>query len=72
MSNEIIENMGDTGHLKQDVQMDFLQAMDEIEEKYKTVLLLRFYEDYTVKQISTFLECPEGTVKTNIRRGLAS
>ena len=52
MSNEIIESMGDTGHLKQDVQMDLLQAMDEIEEKYKTVLLLRFYEDYTVKQIS--------------------
>lgn len=72
MSNEIIESMGDTGHLKQDVQMDLLQAMDEIEEKYKTVLLLRFYEDYTVKQISNFLECPEGTVKTNIRRGLAS
>ena len=53
MSNEIIESMGDTGHLKQDVQMDLLQAMDEIEEKYKTVLLLRFYEDYTVKQISS-------------------
>ena len=50
--------------------MDLLQAMDEIEEKYKTVLLLRFYQDYTVKQIATFLECPEGTVKTNIRRGL--
>ena len=44
--------------------------MDEIEEKYKTVLLLRFYKDYTIPQISQFLNCPEGTVKTNIRRGL--
>lgn len=72
MSNELFENMGDTtGHLKQEDQLDLLQAMDEIEDKYKTVLLLRFYEDYTVQQIATFLNCPEGTVKTNIRRGLA-
>lgn len=72
MSHELFENMGDpTGHLKQEDQLDLLQALDEIEDKYKTVLLLRFYEDYTVQQIATFLNCPEGTVKTNIRRGLA-
>lgn len=71
MSNEILETMKDTGYLKQEDQLDLLQALDEIEDKYKTVLLLRFYEDYTIQQISTFLDTPEGTVKTNIRRGLA-
>lgn len=69
-SNEMLENMGDVIHFQSEDHLDLLQAMDEIEEKYKTVLLLRFYEDYTVKQIATFLNCPEGTVKTNIRRGL--
>lgn len=71
MSHDVLESMGDTGHVTQEGQLDLLQAMDEIEDKYKTVLLLRFYEDYTIQQISTVLDTPEGTVKTNIRRGLA-
>ena len=71
ISHEMLENMSEVEHLHHEDQLDLLQAMDEIEEKYKTVLLLRFYEDYTVKQIATLLNCPEGTVKTNIRRGLA-
>ena len=71
MSHDMLESMGNTGQMKQEDQLDLLQAMDEIEDKYKTVLLLRFYEDYTIQQISSVLDTPEGTVKTNIRRGLA-
>lgn len=71
MENEIIDQMESVVHVQIEEQLDLLQAMDEIEEKYKTVLLLRFYQDYTVKQIAVLLDCPEGTVKTNIRRGLA-
>lgn len=66
----ILEEVGQDGHGGVEVQIDLMHALDDIEEKYKTVLLLRYYEDYSVKQISAFLECPEGTVKTNIRRGL--
>ncbi|MBD8069707.1 sigma-70 family RNA polymerase sigma factor [Bacillus sp. PS06] len=51
-------------------EMDLWQALSTLEEKYKTVLLLRFYQDYTVPEIARILECPEGTVKTHIRRGL--
>ena len=71
MSDDLLENMGEAWHLKREEQLDLLDAMEGIEDKYKTVLLLRFYEDYTIPKISTFLDCPEGTVKTNIRRGLA-
>jgi RNA polymerase sigma-70 factor (ECF subfamily) len=70
ISNDMLEHMGNVEHFPSEDHLDLLGAMDEIDEKYKTVLLLRFYEDYTVKQIATFLNCPEGTVKTNIRRGL--
>ncbi|MGD8188744.1 sigma-70 family RNA polymerase sigma factor [Brevibacillus ginsengisoli] len=70
MSHEILEGVGSTSHLKLEEQIDLLQAMEELEEKYKTVLLLRYYKDFTIKQISTFLNCPEGTVKTNLHRGL--
>lgn len=49
---------------------DLLQAVMELDEKYKAVLILRFYKDYTVKQIADVLDCPEGTVKTNIHRAI--
>lgn len=70
ISNEMFDQIGDVKNIQSEEHLDLLQAMDEIDEKYKTVLLLRFYHDFTVKQIATFLDCPEGTVKTNIRRGL--
>lgn len=70
IDNQILNQMVNNDYIQIEEHIDLLQAMDKIEEKYKTVLLLRFYQDYTVKQIAIFLECPEGTVKTNIRRGL--
>lgn len=70
ISNELLDQIGDAQYFQSEEHLDLLQAMDEVEEKYKTVLLLRFYQDYTVKQIAAFLDCPEGTVKTNIHRGL--
>jgi len=70
LSPEMLESLGESSSSESEDQMDLLQAMDEIEEKYKTVLLLRYYQDYTVSQIAILLDCPEGTVKTNIRRGL--
>lgn len=52
-------------------QLDVANALGLLPEKYKTALMLRFYQDFTVKQIADVMECPEGTVKTMIHRGLA-
>lgn len=52
-------------------QLDVANAMDVLPEKYKTALMLRFYQDFTVNQIAEVMGCPEGTVKTLIHRGLA-
>ncbi|ALS74063.1 hypothetical protein AUC31_01805 [Planococcus rifietoensis] len=51
-------------------QMDVSNALDSLPEKFKTALMLRYYQDFTVKQIATVMECPEGTVKTILHRGL--
>jgi len=69
MNKEVMDTLR-SSTMNTEMQMDLLSALEQIEEKYKTVLLLRFYQDYTVNQIATILNCPEGTVKTNIRRGL--
>lgn len=52
-------------------KLDIADALSKLPEKYKTTLLLRFYQDFSVKQIANVLDCPEGTVKTNIHRGLS-
>jgi RNA polymerase sigma-70 factor (ECF subfamily) len=52
-------------------RLDVADALSKLPEKYKTTLLLRFYQDFSVKQIAHILDCPEGTVKSNIHRGLS-
>lgn len=52
-------------------QLDVANALNLLPEKYKTALMLRFFQDFTVKQIAEVMGCPEGTVKTNIHRGMA-
>ncbi|MCM3744620.1 sigma-70 family RNA polymerase sigma factor [Sporosarcina luteola] len=52
-------------------RMDLTNVLYELDEKYSSVLVLRFYHDLTVIQIADILGCPEGTVKTNLHRGLA-
>ena len=51
-------------------KIDLLDAIYKLDEKYKTVLILRYYHDLTLEQISKAIYEPLGTVKTNIRRGL--
>lgn len=69
MEKEILESKLNP-YLPSEKDPDLVQAVLELDEKYKTVLILRFYRDYTVKQIAELLDCPEGTVKTNIHRGV--
>lgn len=40
--------------------------LDELSEEHKAVFLLRYYENFSVRDISEVLECPEGTVKSRL------
>ena len=71
INKDILDNLSGAHMVETDEQMDLLNALNEMDEKYKTVLLLRYYQDYTIQQIAIILDCPEGTVKTNISRGIA-
>ncbi|MFT4416998.1 sigma-70 family RNA polymerase sigma factor [Fredinandcohnia humi] len=50
--------------------MDLLDAVTNLEERYKTVILLRYYNDFSLKEIANMLDCPEGTVKSNLHRAI--
>ena len=41
-----------------------------LDEPYRTVILMRYYEDLTPSQIAEHLGLPAATVRTRLRRGL--
>ncbi len=49
-----------------------MKALENLDKKYKDVLLLRYAEDKDYRQISDILQIPEGTVATLIHRGKAA
>lgn len=49
--------------------IDVLEAVTSLEDKYRLTLQLYYYQDFSVKEISELLTVPEGTVKTNLKRG---
>ena len=44
-------------------------ALGSINEKYRTVIVLRFFEEKSYTEISDILQIPEGTVATYLNRG---
>lgn len=53
-----------------DEKLDLLDAIFQLDEKSKTVLILKYYEDLTYEQIAKLLEEPLGTVKSIGKRAL--
>jgi len=51
-------------------RLDLLEAVCRLPDPYKTVIILRFYKDFSIKQIADVPDWPEGTVKTDLHRAL--
>ncbi|GGA67782.1 sigma-70 family RNA polymerase sigma factor [Ornithinibacillus halotolerans] len=62
-----------TEELNDDIELDLsLQdLMEYLHPDEKSIIILRFYEDLTMKEIAETLEMPLGTVKTILYRALA-
>ena len=50
-------------------EIDVLEAVTTLDDKYRLILQMFYYQDFSVKEISELLSMPEGTVKTNLKRG---
>ena len=55
---------------KVEIKIDLYNAIDELEDKYKDVIILRYLEDLKVEEISQILERPVNTIKTHIRKAI--
>ena len=53
------------------VEQSVLRCLQNLQEKYRAFILLAFYEEMTHRELSRATNTPLGTVKSNLRRGLA-
>lgn len=52
--------------------LDIYAAMDSLDEKCRTVIILKYFQDFTIAQIAGIMDCPQGTVKTYLHRALGN
>ncbi|WP_343216151.1 sigma-70 family RNA polymerase sigma factor [Clostridium mobile] len=50
--------------------MDLRRELEKLDVKYKTVIILKYFEDMTLNEISQVLNLPISTVKTHLYRAL--
>ncbi|MBM6617403.1 sigma-70 family RNA polymerase sigma factor [Bacillus suaedaesalsae] len=67
--NEIVESIP-TKTVEVDGSLDLYNAIDQLNERHKSIIILKYYEDLPNKEIAEILDCPEGTVKSNLHRAL--
>lgn len=73
VENEVLQNIASdvdvAGEVSADVRADAIRAaIDELDLKYRDVLILRYIEDRTYDDISDILKKPPGTVATLLNR----
>ncbi|MCR1963259.1 sigma-70 family RNA polymerase sigma factor [Clostridium perfringens] len=49
-------------------KLDLYNSIDLLNDNYKTVIIMMYFNDMKVKDISKVMEIPENTVKTYLRR----
>ncbi|WP_066299919.1 RNA polymerase sigma factor SigW [Bacillus sp. FJAT-29937] len=52
-----------------ELQETIQREISKLPEKYRTVIVLKYIEELSLKEISKILDLPLGTVKTRIHRG---
>ena len=50
--------------------MDLLKVLSSLNKKVRTILVLRYFQELSIKEIASIVACPEGTVKSRISNGL--
>ena len=61
MPEEVLESL--------ELQESIQGAISKLPEKYRSVIVLKYIEELSLKEVSEILDIPVGTVKTRIHRG---
>ncbi|NJQ05965.1 SigE family RNA polymerase sigma factor [Streptomyces lonarensis] len=68
---ELPEPPGDAGPPGTELRLVMQAALMELPPRYRAVLVLRFWEDWSVEETARALKVSSGTVKSQSARGLA-
>lgn len=49
-------------------KMDLYHAIDTLPEKYRSVIVLKYYDELKISEISNILSMPEGTIKAYLHQ----
>ncbi|MGL4740523.1 MAG: sigma-70 family RNA polymerase sigma factor [Sarcina sp.] len=55
-----------------DEKMYLWKAIDSLEDKHKEIIVLKYFNDMTIKEIGYILDYPIGTVKTYLNKALSN
>lgn len=66
---EISDKVSDTTRSIEE-NIDLFEAIEKLNHRHQTIIILRYYQDKPIKEIAEMLEIPEGTVKSNLHRAL--
>ncbi|KGM96954.1 RNA polymerase [Clostridium novyi A str. 4552] len=53
-----------------DINIDLINYINLLDDKYSDVIILKYFADYTIKDIANTLEIPEGTVKSRLNSAM--
>ncbi|MDR1069721.1 MAG: RNA polymerase sigma factor [Gracilibacteraceae bacterium] len=71
VADEVLVNIPDRDMYEaREERADLNRALGSLGEKYKEVVLLRFFEELSLDEIAAVLEIPVSTVKTRLYRAL--
>lgn len=69
IKSELIDNMCEAD-FNLPANIDLYRAIDTLDIKYKNIVILKYFQDMTIAQISKILNHPEGTIKVYLSRAL--
>lgn len=58
----------DDGMVSSEEKLDLYQAIDLLSEKYKTVIILKYFNELKISEIAYVMDIPEGSVKAYLNR----
>lgn len=65
---ECIEDYADALIFEEPRYSELFQAIMDLEQKYRVVIVLYYYEGYAIKEVAEILRIPQGTVGTRLSR----
>lgn len=56
---------------KQETRKEILAVLNQLPERQREIVILRFYHDMKLKEIAEILDCPIGTIKSRLFHSMA-